>query len=75
METVADEIITDKTINPAFQRAVYQTGWVTARAYEIQQELERVSVICKKESEDSFDRKIVIVRRAIQIVYQYYTAG
>jgi len=41
METVVDEIITDKTISPAFQRAVYQTGWVTARATEIQQELTR----------------------------------
>ena len=48
METVVDEIITDKTISPAFQRAVYQTGWVTARAFEIQQELARVSSICKK---------------------------
>lgn len=43
METVVEEIITGKTIGPAFQRAVYQTGWVTARALEIQQELARVS--------------------------------
>lgn len=49
METVVDEIITDKTISPAFQRAVYQTGWVTARATEIQQELARVSSIYKTE--------------------------
>ena len=49
METVADDIITDKTISPAFQRAVYQTGWVTARASEIQQELARVSSIYKIE--------------------------
>lgn len=49
METVVDEIITDKTISPAFQRAVYQTGWVTARATEIQQELTRVSSIYKTE--------------------------
>ena len=48
METVVDEIITDKTISAAFQRAVYQTGWVTARACEIEQELERVSLICTK---------------------------
>jgi len=54
METVVDEIITDKTISPAFQRAVYQTGWVTARATEIQQELARVSSIYKTE------RKILI---------------
>jgi len=54
METVVDEIITDKTISPAFQRAVYQTGWVTARATEIQQELTRVSSIYKTE------RKILI---------------
>ena len=45
METVVDEIITDKTISAAFQRAVYQTGWVTARAREIEQELERVSYL------------------------------
>ena len=58
METLVDEIITDKTIGPVFQRAVYQTGWVTARAFEIQQELERVSSIYKKRGYS--DRKIAI---------------
>ncbi len=48
METVVEEIITDKTISPEFQRAIYARGRVTARAYEIEQELARVSLICKK---------------------------
>ena len=39
---MAEEIITDKTISPAFQGGVNPGGWVDFRAYEIKQELARV---------------------------------
>ena len=41
----AQEIITDKTINQVFQRALNARGWVDGRAYEIKHEMARVSVI------------------------------
>ena len=37
-----EEIITEKTVSPVFQRAINARGWVDYRAYEIQQELARV---------------------------------
>ena len=45
MELATEEIITDNTVSPVFQRAINARGWVDVRAYEIQQELERVSRI------------------------------
>ncbi|XP_027036528.1 alanine aminotransferase 2-like [Pocillopora damicornis] len=39
METAAQEILTDKTINPVFQRAYNVRGWVNTRAYEIKHEM------------------------------------
>ncbi|RMX39300.1 hypothetical protein pdam_00017853 [Pocillopora damicornis] len=39
METAANEILTDKTINPLFQRAYNVRGWINARAYEIKHEM------------------------------------
>ena len=44
METREEEIITEKTISPVFQSAINARGWIDYRAYEIQQELARVSV-------------------------------
>ena len=46
METTAREILTDKTINPVFQRAHNVRGWVDARAYEIKHEMAMVSALC-----------------------------
>ena len=43
METAANEILTDKTINPLFQRAYNVRGWINARAYEIKHEMALVS--------------------------------
>ena len=43
METTANEILTDKTINPLFQRAYNVRGWINARAYEIKHEMALVS--------------------------------
>ena len=43
METREEGIITEKTVSPVFQRAINARGWVDYRAYEIQQELARVS--------------------------------
>ena len=37
------EIITEKTVSPLFQRVVNARGWVDHRAYDVQQELARVS--------------------------------
>ena len=45
METAALEILTDKTINPVFQRAYNVRGWVNTRAYEIKHEMALVSVL------------------------------
>ena len=45
METAAQEILTDKTINPVFQRAYNVRGWVNTRAYEIKHEMALVSVL------------------------------
>ncbi|XP_058944217.2 alanine aminotransferase 2-like isoform X1 [Pocillopora verrucosa] len=39
MEAAAQEILTDKTINPVFQRAYNVRGWVNTRAYEIKHEM------------------------------------
>ena len=47
MKTFVEDVITEKTISPVFQRAIFARGWVTARAHEIQRELEQVSLICK----------------------------
>lgn len=44
MEMAAEEIITDQTVNPVFQRVKNVRGWVDLRAYEIRQELARVSL-------------------------------
>ena len=44
METAAREILTDKTINPVFQRAHNVRGWVDARAYEIKHEMATATV-------------------------------
>ena len=44
METAAREILTDKTINPVFQRAYNVRGWVDARAYEIKYEMATATV-------------------------------
>ena len=43
METAANEILTEKTINPLFQRAYNVRGWINARAYEIKHEMALVS--------------------------------
>ena len=43
MEAMEAEIITEKSVSPVFQRAINARGWVDYRAYEIQQELARVS--------------------------------
>ena len=45
MEAAAQEILTDKTINPVFQRAYNVRGWVNTRAYEIKHEMALVSVL------------------------------
>ena len=42
METAVEEIITDKTVSPVFQRAINAKGLVDVRANEIKQELARV---------------------------------
>ena len=44
METREKEIITERTVSPVFQRAINTRRWVDYRAYEIQQELARISV-------------------------------
>ena len=45
METATREILTDKTINPVFQRAHNVRGWVDARAYEIKHKMALVSAL------------------------------
>ena len=47
METTPREILTDKTINPVFQRAHNVRGWVDARAYEIKHEMAMVRALCR----------------------------
>lgn len=45
MATAVEEIITDKTISPVFQRTTHARGWIDIRASEIRQELARVSLV------------------------------
>ena len=45
METTAQEILTDKTINPVFQRAYNARGRVIDRSYEIKHEMALVSAL------------------------------
>ena len=39
-----EDLITDETVSPVFQRVRNVRGWVDLRSYEIRQELARLSL-------------------------------